>query len=71
MVENVHETGTYPFSTYSLAIFTSGFEDSRFFLNGITKPMPLAPDGSEFSAPHSALTPVSEVTHQFIKSSVA
>ena len=44
---------------------------SRPPLKGITKPMPVPPEGMAPSPPHMALVPVSEVTHQYMKSRVA
>ena len=70
MVEKFQETGVFSELTSS-AIWLSTFSEGWLPSNGITKPMPASPEGMAPSAPHMALVPVSDVTHQLMKSSVA
>ena len=61
MVVKFQDTGVLPAAVISLSTLTNRLGDSAAFLKGITKPMSLA----------RAWVPLSEVTHQYMKSSVA
>ena len=61
MVEKFQATGVLPSAVISLSALTKTFGDSIAFLKGITKPISFA----------MAVVPSSEVTHQYMKSSVA
>ena len=57
----IHDTGVFPSAVYALSCLTNKFGDSFAFLKGITNPI-----SSDMEA-----VPLSEVTHQYMKSSVA